>query len=103
MTPQAIPEAPSPTAVLSTTATSAPEPSPRIRSSRARCHAVDRPCTPAPTTTYRMPAGTPELDTVLDIGLDIWLGPPRTAVDARCLIGNTCLLYTSDAADDLLC
>src|SRR3954467_11447746 len=44
MTPQAMPEAPAATAVLSTTRTCSP--------CRARCHAVDSPCTPAPITRY---------------------------------------------------
>src|SRR4051812_10253101 len=44
MTPQAIPDAPAPTPVLSTTSTSSP--------ARARCHAVESPWTPAPTTRW---------------------------------------------------
>src|SRR6266536_3490806 len=44
MTPQAMPEAPAATPVLSTTRTCSP--------CRARCQAVESPCTPAPITRY---------------------------------------------------
>src|ERR1700675_2532078 len=58
MTPQAIPDGPAPMPVLSSTTTSAPEPRPRARSSLARCHAVESPCTPAPITTNLLLSGT---------------------------------------------
>src|ERR1700722_4504288 len=45
-----MPDAPAATAVLSTTRTSSP--------AAARCHAVERPCTPAPMTRYGIDDGT---------------------------------------------
>src|SRR3954465_2673014 len=50
MTPQAMPDAPAATPVLSTTSRSSPE--------RARCQAVESPCTPAPTTRKRTDEGS---------------------------------------------
>src|ERR1700744_2590200 len=47
--PQAIPEAPAATPDLSTSSTSWP--------SRARCQAVERPCTPAPMTRVGVEVG----------------------------------------------
>src|SRR5262245_65611992 len=53
-----MPDAPAPGLVLSRTTTSAPDPTPRERSSLARWYAVDSPWMPAPTTTYCERAGT---------------------------------------------
>src|SRR2546423_23975 len=47
-----MPDGPAPTPVLSRITTSAPDPEPAASSPFARCQAVERPCTPAPTTTY---------------------------------------------------
>src|SRR5919108_5502015 len=57
MTPQAMPEAPAPTPVLSRTTICAPSPSRRAFSSLARCHAVESPWTPAPMMTNRAAEG----------------------------------------------
>src|SRR5713226_312187 len=53
ITPQASPDGPAPIPVLSRIRTSLPDPFPRAFSSLARCHPVERPCTPAPMMTYR--------------------------------------------------
>src|SRR6266852_1904512 len=50
--PQAMPEAPAPTPVLSRMMMSEPEPRLRFSSSIARCHPVLRPWMPAPRMTY---------------------------------------------------
>src|SRR5215831_2463559 len=52
-----MPDAPAPARLLSRITISSPRPSPRARSSRARCQAVDSPWTPAPMMTYRLCAG----------------------------------------------
>src|SRR5215468_1964346 len=58
MVPHAMPDAPAPAVRLSRTRMSAPPPSPRARSSRPRCQAVERPWMPAPMITYRLCVGT---------------------------------------------
>src|ERR1700688_4119474 len=53
ITPQAMPDAPAATAVLSSTSTCSPR--------CARCHAVERPWTPAPITSTEVEEGTGSL------------------------------------------
>src|SRR5437870_8800092 len=53
-----MPDGPAPTPVLSRITTSAPDPEPAASSLIARCHAVERPCTPAPITTYLACSGS---------------------------------------------
>src|SRR6476659_1637427 len=53
-----MPDAPAPGCDFSNTTTSDPDPAPRSRSSDARWYAVERPCIPAPTTTYAACRGT---------------------------------------------
>ena len=77
MTPQAMPDAPAPMPVLSSTRTSSPEPRPRASSSLARCHAVESPWTPAPITTNLALSGT-----VIRGFPPPWRGTRRTACPA---------------------